>query len=834
MRSASFFRRVFFVAALLPAVILVIEALLLESARHDARRAERVAENAHLAAASIDLRLGKLLDLTRFCATSPELVSALDLDALGRSCGRYAAQLGAWVVVVEIGETHRQIVNTRPDAPAVLPVYPRTDEHPTLIGLENRSRQTGAPLMAEVFTGIIYPRGVVAAGQYLRLADGREAMLYVSIPAQALTEHLAQIAAEHAPVFGLIDPTRRVVARSVGIEQTMFIRIPFWLDTAIETRPEGALLDRPAPAEIGGTWDIGYHALSTAPGWVATAALPSALGSRAVTLLSLPTGLALLGSLLSGFLIWLFVERDRAARKVRLAELARHEAEEQNRDKSRLLASFAHDIRSPLISLIGSLEMIDETGNAQAGQVRTARGSAEALLQLVDDILELSFLGSGAFTLHPSPVDLRRLSEDLAAQIRGAADRKGLVLDLDLDPALPPAVEVDRLRLQQVLSNLLTNAVKYTEQGKVTLRVTAMRQGTGMVALTFAVSDTGVGLAAQDVPRILREFGRLDRSAEQREQGIGLGLAIVQRILRAMGTQLTVSGAPGQGATFAFRLTLPVAEGHVLDNEAQPLAGVVVVYVEDEPVIRHVTARRLGAAGARVIEAVDGADALRQLGTMTPDLLLLDLQMPGLDGAGVIRRLRVIAPDRTYPIFVLTSHISGPQAAEARLAGADVVFTKPVQVAPLAAAFRARRGDGGRHTPMIGLRASEVDTTLIDIENFRAAMDVGDITFASNVVSRFEETMWADLGALCNAIAADDLDRAGRLAHRCLGLCQVLGAQRLAQQVLSIERAAGAQDRAALARLQEGLFDLLGATVTQMWLALRDQQDSPQAAATAP
>ena len=169
------------------------------------------------------------------------------------------------------------------------------------------------------------------------------------------------------------------------------------------------------------------------------------------------------------------------------------EAERRNLEKSRLLASFAHDIRSPLISLIGSLELIRE----EHENVHSARSSAEALLQLVDDILELSVLGSDALTIHPSPVDLRQIAAALSDQTRPLAARKGLALRLDLDPNLSVSVEVDRLRLQQVLSNLLTNAVKYTDQGSVTLRIRQEGEQGGRVTLDLAVIDTGIGAVHQ-------------------------------------------------------------------------------------------------------------------------------------------------------------------------------------------------------------------------------------------------------------------------------------------------------------------------------------------------
>lgn len=798
-----------YAAALVPAAALLVIAVLINADRYETDRARRVADHARLAAASVDLRLGALLELTSFCASSPALLERIDYESVAENCGRYASQIGAWVVIVETGQTHRQILNTRTDAPTVLPSYPRDNEHATLRALEERSRRSGEPGIAEVFTGIILPAGIVSAGQYLRLTDGRDAMLYVSVAAQSLSEQLADLAVEGGPIFGLIDPSHRIVARSVGIERAMFAEAPDWILGFMATGTAGASLGVPGPEVIGGTWDAGYQPLEIAPGWMAVAFQPTPAGGLLWAPLSVPSAITLLGFLLSGLLLWVMADRDRAERRVA-------EAERRNREKSRLLASFAHDIRSPLISLIGSLELTGEGREPPNGQVRSARESAEALLQLVDDILELSFLGSGELTLHPSPVDLRQLAGALSGQIRPLAARKGLELRLELDPGLPVTIEADRLRLQQVLSNLLTNAVKYSEKGSVTLRIRHEGSASGCATLDVAVIDTGIGLAPEDVPRILREFGRLEREAERRETGSGLGLAIVQRILHGMGTALEVESAPGHGSTFHFRLTLPIPTGQALVDETRPLSGISVLYAEDEPVIRQVTLRRLEEAGARVISAVDGEDALRQLANATPDLMLIDLQMPGLDGVGLIRRLQEAAPDRAYPIFVLTSHISGPQAAEARATGADAVFTKPVQVAALAAAFRARRGDTGQSSPRTGATPDGADEPLLDPDTIQETISI----MGPSLVPEFEEKMRVELAALQAAIEAGDTTLSCEVAHRALGLCLVMGAISLASRLRHIEEAAIAGDTEIARALATGTGPILTLTLSKIRSAL--------------
>ena len=810
-----------YVMVMAPAAGFVLAAVLINSHQLDTARAQRLAENARLAAANVDLTFSKLIELTSFCATSPELTEQIDLPRVRASCGRYATRLDAWVVIVETGKTHRQILNTRADAPAMLPTYPREDEDAALRELEERSLQSGEPGIADVFTGLVLPQEIVSAGQYLRLANGHDAMLYVSTPAHALSDQLARLASDEKKILALVDRSRRVVARSHEPERAMFATPPTWFIDLMKIGRPGAVLGVPGPEFIGGRWDAGYHPLTAAPGWMAVAVEPVPISARLWSPFSLPTAVSFVGLLISALLLWMMLYRDRATRLVEAARQAKAESERKSLEKSRILAAIAHDIRSPLVSLIGSLEMIKEKERHTSGPLHTAHSSAETLLQLVDDVLELSFLGSGNLIFHPSPVDLRQLASVLMDQTRQLAVQKGLRFRLDLDPRLPAAVEVDRLRLQQVLTNLLTNAVKYTENGAITLRIRQEAAGEKSITLDFAVIDTGIGLAPQDIPRILREFGRLERDAERREQGAGLGLAIVQQILNGMNSSLAVNSALGLGSTFSFRLTLPFVIQEEIGRAARPLLDVEIFYVEDEPSIRRITTRRLEEAGAKVVSAVDGEDALRKLRGVTPNLLLIDLQLPGLDGVQVIRCLKEIAPDHSYPIFVLTSHVSGPVAAEARAAGADSIFTKPVQVAALAAAFRARHGNSGNSSPQKDMVTVPAREPLLHVEVFREVIELVDVT---EFVADFETEIQQDISALQNSLIGLKGVETRKLAHRALGRCLVIGAAALARQLERIEQASSEEKLALAGELLNGLQELLAATLSEMRQVMRAKE----------
>lgn len=647
-RNAEYFR---LFLATLPAMLMLSLAVFLSAAERERQRTEFMAEQARLLASAVDSRMERLLIATMFCASDPAIVTRIDPVGAAANCGRYAEMLDAWVVVVVLGDIHKQVVNTRRDAPIALPSYPREEEHKALLDLENRSRETRKPGIAEVFTGKIYQGGIVSAGQLIRLGDGREAMIYVSVPAATFSGYLSQLSGAGQTIFALVDPSSRIVARSQDIEKYMFAAAPAWLTDGSVAEGEDARLSVAGPAEIGGTWDAGYRSLSAVTGWTAVAVQPAEVRFALWSFLSIETTLLLAGLGGSALLFWTNENRKRALRRVRSSEKSHFLAEQQSRDKSQLLATFAHDVRSPLVSLIGSLAIVEESEQTGHNHLRAARSSAEALLQLVDDTLELSYLGSGRFTPQLSPVDLRVLVADLLGQLQSEAQRKGLRLVLDLGQSVPQTVQLDRLRLEQVLRNLVSNGIKYTEEGSVSVRIRAIDIQDGILFLNFIVEDTGVGIAEEDAQKVFREFGRLDRINERREFGSGLGLAISKRILKAMGSELLVESNLGNGTSFSFVIRSPVTQAEQPVFEARPLSGMTILYAEDEAIIRHLTARQLRDAGATVIEAEDGEVALSELRKKAPDLLLIDIEMPRLDGVETLRRLRTSDPGHRYPIF---------------------------------------------------------------------------------------------------------------------------------------------------------------------------------------
>lgn len=417
--------------------------------------------------------------------------------------------------------------------------------------------------------------------------------------------------------------------------------------------------------------------------------------------------------------------------------------------------------------------------------------------------------------LKPSPVNLRPLARDMLDRVRGIAEKKGVTLRLDIDPALPKVVEADRLQLQQALSHLLANAVKYTERGTVSLRIKPAATDAGRVTLHFSVTDTGAGVAAADLPNIQREFGRIEEDAARALQGTGLRLAIVQCILNAMNTRLKIDRSPEGGSTFGFALTVPFVVATHAAEEAFPLAGLTIVYAEDEPMIRLVTSRRLSGAGAHVIEAEDGIVTLEKIAASNFDFLLLDLNMPRLDGVDVIHRLAT-SGKLPFPIFVLTAHIAGEKADAALRAGATKVFNKPIQIEVLAATYQAWCTDESQTGQTSGAKVAPTMSQTLDNETFRSVLTQSDAAFAASLLETFTAGMRADVAGLREAVASGDADKARAISHRAVGICQVLGAARLARIFRGIEEAAETGDLASIVYLSEACPLVLEATIAAM------------------
>ncbi len=372
---------------------------------------------------------------------------------------------------------------------------------------------------------------------------------------------------------------------------------------------------------------------------------------------------------------------------------AQRDAEAASRAKSAFLANMSHEIRTPFQGLLGMLQVLDADTLApqQRAHLHTARDSARHLLAILNDILDMAKLEAGTLSVSPEAVGLRDLVGDVQQLMQPLAAAKPLALEIHVDTALPERVQLDGTRVRQVLYNLISNAIKFTDRGRVTLDVTHV----GAEWLAFAVTDTGVGIEPQMLPRLFQRFGQGDDSPSRRHGGTGLGLDISRNLARLMGGDIQVQSTPGQGSRFELRLPLQTTEplpAGVTDAAAGVLApappatrALHLLAAEDNAVNREVLAAMIGLAGHRVTFAEDGVAAVRAVQTQPFDLVLMDLHMPELDGIGATRAIRAMAgPIAKVPIVALTADVFPETRARCLDAGMNDFLTKPVGLPELA------------------------------------------------------------------------------------------------------------------------------------------------------
>ncbi|MFJ1252532.1 ATP-binding protein [Cupriavidus sp. CuC1] len=401
---------------------------------------------------------------------------------------------------------------------------------------------------------------------------------------------------------------------------------------------------------------------------------------------------------------------DVTERQQMLAELAaaKNRAEAANRAKSTFLASISHEIRTPMNAILGMLELVLtrlHAHNEDREQLDAAHGAATSLLSLLDDILDLSKMEAGKFTLQPRAASLRQGLHEVVQMFGPVASHKGLALNVSVSDAVAPVHRVDILRMKQVISNFLSNAIRFTERGGVDIRLDGAASRGSSQALCLSIKDTGIGIPAEAIGKLFRPFSQVESTERTNTGGTGLGLSIAQNLVRKMGGEITLESEPGHGTQVLVRLSLEVSASlPQADAPASGNAGIAlfapgarVLIVDDHAPNRLLMERQLERLGVAVDTAENGVLALQALLRRPPDLIICDCMMPVMDGFSLTQAIRARKDAlRSIPIIGCTASAQSEDHLHALAAGMSEVMVKPVGLATLERALRGhlRRARG--------------------------------------------------------------------------------------------------------------------------------------------